>query len=101
MSSLMALLIASIVIAALTAYALRIRHPDQTPVAAALIFLTAFAAVAAVTYTAFAMVLAAVGQSEVLTTTLGFVAALLIASVAGVAVARYIGRRPPMRSPRL
>lgn len=80
-------------------YVLRARHPDTRPLAACLIFWTAFSAVALPLFSLLAWLAASSGIADRMPgNTLG-IAIVLLAIVPAFAVARWQIRKPPGRPP--
>lgn len=78
-------------------YVARIRHPDQKPLAAYLIFVFIFAVAAAVTFSLLAWLVSALGLGPSLDNP--FVAALFLLAVfaPAIALATWQARKPPYR----
>ena len=78
-------------------YVARIRHPDQKPLAAYLIFVFLFAIVAAVTFGLLAWLITTLGFGPSLEDPIGAAIFLLVVFAPAFAVARWQARKPPYR----
>lgn len=101
MIELVPILVALIVVAGAVAFAIRFRHPEQKPLAATLIFLTAFGAGTIVMFNLASLVFAWVGVDQMLGHGLVTILLVLVGLVPGFLLATWLIRRPPMRSPRI
>lgn len=78
-------------------YVARIRHPEQRPFAAYLIFVSIFAVASAVLFGVLTWVAGTLGLTEALSQPVPAVAFLLLVFVPALALARWQARQPPWR----
>jgi len=88
--------IALLVLAIAYPYVMRIRHPDQRPFAAYLIFISVFALSAVVLFMLLGWLADALGLTPALGPTGLAIALLLLGILPALAIATWQARRPPM-----
>ncbi|MFU8816626.1 MAG: hypothetical protein ACNA7W_14855 [Pseudomonadales bacterium] len=97
MDFLLASLVAIALLALAAPYVARIRHPEQRPFAAYLIFVTVFAAAAVVLFVLIGWLVNAFGLTQTLGPT-GLMVLLVIFGLGpALAIATWQARKPPMR----
>lgn len=79
-------------------YVNRIRHPDQKPVAAYLIFVFMFLIVSAVLYGVLGWLASALGLALLFGEVMGTVTFLALIFIPAFLMARWLARKPPWRS---
>ena len=80
-------------------YVQRVRHPGMAPLAAYLLFVTTFSALAAVLFGMITTLLAGVGRGALLDRPLGVILFLVLGFVPGILMARWLIQRPLRRAP--
>jgi hypothetical protein len=80
-------------------YTQRVQHPDSKPLAAYLVFVISFSAMAAVLFGMLTTLLMATGRVELLYQPLGVALFLIIVCVPSFLLARALIRRRPRRAP--
>jgi len=88
-----------VVLALFGLYVRRIRHPAQKPLAAYLIFLTVFTAVAVGMFVLLSYLIVAAGLAQVLERPLSIVLFLAGVFVPAILIAQWQARKPPTQSP--
>jgi len=93
------ILIGIVVLAAAVPWVMRIRHPDQKPFAAYLVFVSVFLLTAVLVFSLLTWLLALTDQGQLLAEPLGAVVFLVLVFVPALALGTWQARKPPLERP--
>lgn len=94
-----AILIGIVVLAVAVPWVMRIRHPDQKPFAAYLVFVSVFLLTAALIFSLVTWLLALMDLGQLLARPLAAAAFLILVFVPALGIATWQARKPPFRRP--